>query len=133
MADKLAKPAQKAALTLVVCQALLVIVISLLYVLLLDIKAGYSALMGGGIYVIPNLLFSWLAFQVAGASKSKLVVLYLYGGEAAKLLLTIGLFVIALAWMDLALLPLYLCFAIALFSQWLSPFFFSKHYRTKNG
>lgn len=133
MTDKLALPAQRAALKLVASQALLAVFISLIYILVSDQKAAISALVGGGIFVIPNLLFSWLAFRVSGARQAKQVVGYLYGGEAAKLLLTAGLFVVALTQMDLALGPLYLCFAITLISQWLSPLFFGKHYRTKNG
>ena len=133
MIDKLALPAQQAVLKLVASQALLAVLISLSYILVSDLHAAWSALVGGGIFVIPNLLFSWLAFRVSGARQANQVVLYLYGGEAAKLLLTAGLFVVALAWMDLALAPLYLCFTLTLFSQWYSPLFFRKHYRTNNG
>jgi len=133
LTDKLAIPAQQAALKLVVSQTLLAILLSLIYILVSDLHAAWSALVGGGIFVIPNFLFSWLAFRVSGARQAKQVVLYLYGGEAAKLLLTAGLFIVALTKMDLALQPLYLCFAITLMSQWLSPLFFGKHYRTKNG
>ncbi|MCE0559341.1 ATP synthase subunit I [Motilimonas sp. 1_MG-2023] len=133
MSGKLVDQSRQAALKHVGFQALLVLAVTLICGLASGLHAGLSALVGGAIYIVPNLVFVWLAFAYAGARQSKSVVMSLYLGEVVKLILTIVMLAIALAWMELDIFSLYLAFAVALVAQWSIPFFFNHNSGMKNG
>ena len=133
MSGKLVGQSRKAALKHVGFQTLLVLAVTLVCGLVWGLHAGLSALVGGAIYIVPNLVFVWLAFAYAGARQSKSVVMSLYLGEVVKLILTITMLAVALAWMKLDILSLYLAFAVALLAQWSIPFFFNHNSGMKNG
>ena len=92
MVDKLAKKSQKSGLKLMVFQLLLVLAITLISTVLFSVKTGYSALAGGVTYLLPNVIFVYMAFAYAGAQKAKLVLRGFYAGEALKLVFTVILF-----------------------------------------
>ncbi len=133
MSGKLVGQSRKAALKHVGFQTLLVLAVTLICGVIWNLHAAWSALVGGAIYIVPNLVFVWLAFAFAGARQSKSVVMSLYLGEVVKLVLTIVMLAIALAWMKLDILSLYLAFAVALVAQWSIPFFFNNNSGMKNG
>ncbi len=133
MSDKLASRGRKAAYRLVAFQALLVLVVSLFCWLMWGAKTGFSAFVGGSIYVLPNLVFSSMVFAYAGARQAKKVVKAFYLGEVIKLLLTIVLFVVAFVSFDANFASFFTSFAIVMFSQWSAPLFFNKNNGMKNG
>jgi len=63
-------------------------VLSLLWWLLVSRLAGYSALVGGLIFVIPNAYFAHRAYRYQGASQMSLAVSNMFRAESIKLALT---------------------------------------------
>ena len=62
--------------------------LSLLWWLLVSRLAGYSALVGGLIFVIPNAYFAHRAYRYQGASQMSLAVSNMFRAESIKLALT---------------------------------------------
>jgi ATP synthase protein I len=63
-------------------------ILSLLWWLLVSRLAGYSALVGGLIFVIPNAYFAHRAYRYQGASQMSLAVSNMFRAESIKLALT---------------------------------------------
>ena len=59
--------------------------------------AGYSALLGGMIALVPNVYFTYKAFRYFGARSVKAIVQSLWSGEMGKLFLTAALFALVFA------------------------------------
>lgn len=126
MVDKLAKKSQKAGLKLVSFQLLLVLCIALILTVFFSAESGFSGFAGGITFLLPNMIFVYMAFAHAGASKSKLVVRGIMGGEAIKIFSTVILFALFLGFASLSLTAYYVSFASLVASQWLAPLFFSR-------
>jgi ATP synthase protein I len=124
--DKLAKKSQKAGLKLVSFQLLLVLCIALILTVFFSAESGFSGFAGGITFLLPNMIFVYMAFAHAGASKSKLVVRGIMGGEAIKIFSTVILFALFLGFASLSLTAYYVSFASLVASQWLAPLFFSR-------
>lgn len=60
--------------------------------LLQGIVAGYSALCGGLLALLPNMYFAFKAFRYFGARSSQAIVQSIWAGEMGKLILTAVLF-----------------------------------------
>lgn len=54
--------------------------------------AGYSALIGGMIALVPNAYFAFKAFRYAGARSARAIVQSFWSGEMGKMFLTAALF-----------------------------------------
>ncbi|WP_165857163.1 F0F1 ATP synthase subunit I [Marinobacter sp. JSM 1782161] len=88
--------------------------------------AGYSAILGGFIFVLPNTFFALKAFRYAGARSARQTVSSFYQGEAGKLVLCAILFTMAFKWIQpLDVAALFLTFAIMLVTNWLTPLIMS--------
>ena len=133
MVNKLGESNRKSGMNLVVFQMVLVFVIAIIFTVTLDAKAGISSLAGGVAFVLPNIIFVLMAFAHAGATKTKLVLRGVYGGEAIKLLLTVILLSLFLKYIPLSLSVFYISFSILVISQWFSPFFFYNNDGIKHG
>ena len=59
--------------------------------------AGYSALLGGMIALLPNAYFAYKAFRYFGARSAKAIVQSFWSGEMGKLFLTAALFALVFA------------------------------------
>ena len=129
MVDKLAKKSQKAGLRLVSFQLLLVLCIALILTVFFSAESGFSGFAGGITFLLPNMIFVYMAFAHAGASKSKLVVRGFMGGEAIKIFSTVVLFALFLGFASLSLTAFYVSFTSLVASQWLAPFFFTRQQR----
>lgn len=73
---------QQAALILLVSAACLV----------LGVTAAYSALLGGLLYLLPNLYFAWRAFSGQSTDNAQRVVIRMYASEIGKMMLAVALF-----------------------------------------
>jgi ATP synthase protein I len=124
--DILAKKSQKAGLKLVSFQLLLVLSIALILTVFFSAKSGFSGLAGGITFLLPNIIFVYMAFAHAGASKSKKIVRGIMGGEVIKILSTVALLALFLGFTSLSLTAFYVSFASLIASQWLAPFFFTR-------
>ncbi len=124
MVNKLASRGRSTAYKLIGLQALAVLAVSLIFFLAIGTQAGYSALLGGVISIVPNFVFATLAFRNAGASAAKEVLGDFFKGEALKLVLVIVLFWVVFNTLDVLYLPLFVTYALAIVLHWLSPLIF---------
>ena len=84
--------------------------------------AGYSAFLGGLIFLLPHGYFALRAFRYTGARSARKIVSSFYQGEAVKLILCAILFTMVFKWIQpLDIAALFLTFAIMLVSNWLTP------------
>lgn len=124
--NRLARPHRQAALKLVGSQALFVLVIGLIIYLGWDLSMARSALIGGTIVILPNLVFALYAFRFAGAQSAKMVTTSFYRGQSLKLLTTFVLFIIAFKFLNVIIEPMMITFIITLLTHWFAPFYFNQ-------
>ena len=88
---------RRLALTLVLGQVAVTVVVALLCLALGGARAAQSALLGGGIGALATLAMALVAFgKRRGPVSAERVLLAFYAGEALKLLVVIALFVAVL-------------------------------------
>ena len=107
------------AVRILAAQALLTLLIGLLTWLMADFKAAYSALTGGGINILATAVFAARVFAVKPGASARQMARAFYIGEVIKFLVTVGLFVVVLVWMDVSFLPLFVTYAITMLAFWL--------------
>ncbi|NLY14317.1 MAG: F0F1 ATP synthase subunit I [Gammaproteobacteria bacterium] len=78
----------------IVLQVLMTALIGLLLWLIQGWVAAYSAWFGGLIALIPNVYFTYKAFQYFGARSIAVIVQSFWAGEMGKLILTAVLFAV---------------------------------------
>jgi ATP synthase protein I len=77
--------------------------------------AGYSALLGGMIALLPNLYFTYKAFRYFGARSIRATVQSIWSGEMGKLFLTAALFALVFAGVErLSVAALFVGYALVL-------------------
>lgn len=111
--------AQKATKSILMIQLAITLSAATVCFFLLNAKAAYSAVVGGGISIIATLYFArqFLSSNV-GLSALKIAKRF-YIGEAVKLVLTAILFGIAILWLQVSFLPLFLTYMATLLAYWL--------------
>jgi len=119
---KLAQPGRVIAKRLLVLQTLLA-ALGTLGFMLIDFKAGYSALLGGIICVVPNLVFVIYAHRYGGARAARSITSSFYKGEALKLMLTAILFAGTFILVPISIGPLMTTYVMCLLAYWVIPFF----------
>ncbi|HAS84402.1 MAG TPA: F0F1 ATP synthase assembly protein I [Verrucomicrobia bacterium] len=116
---------------IIAIQLLVTLLIAMISLLLSDVHAAYSAVVGGGISTIVTLYFASKVFSARIGSPAARIARAFYIGEVVKLLLTILLLSIALLWLHVSPLPLLLAYMAALLAYWLAlPFTFHTSVRT---
>ncbi|WP_261816337.1 F0F1 ATP synthase subunit I [Vibrio gallicus] len=123
MVTALAKPGRELAGRLLMMELSVVIFMAVGMSITFNPSWGVSALIGGGIFVIANAVFSMFAFMYVGARAIKLVTFSFYFGEVLKILLTVVLFSIAYVYMELELVPLKLTYLLVLLINMFGPVF----------
>jgi len=102
-------------------ESVILVVVSLAFLLRSQV-AGYSALLGGLIFLLPHGYFALKAFRYSGARSAKKIMSSFYQGEAGKLILCAILFTMVFKWIQpLDIAALFLTFAIMLVTNWLTP------------
>ena len=96
-------------------------IVSALGFYLQDFKAAYSALIGGIICVVPNLVFVIYAYRFGGARAAKKIASSFYRGEALKILLTALLFAVTFITMPISIAPLMITYVLCLMVFWIAP------------
>ena len=76
----------------IVLQALMSVLIGLLFWLTQGWVAAYSALLGGLTALLPNMYFTYKAFQYYGARSIGAIVQSFWAGQMGKMILTAVLF-----------------------------------------
>lgn len=129
MVEKVAWKGLTLALAILVCQLTLIVVVSAVWIYLKGTSAGYASLYGGGIYLIPQLLFSIFTLsRELGPGSAGWVLWDFYVGAGIKLVSTIVLFVCVLMYMEVDHLPLYVTYALSLFFQWVITIVLNNRY-----
>jgi ATP synthase protein I len=123
--NRLVRPHRTAALKLVGSQALFVVMIGLIIYLGWDFDKARSAVIGGTVAVLPNLVFALYAFRFAGAQVAKMVTTSFYRGQSLKLLTTFVLFIIAFKFLNVVIEPMMITFIITLMTHWFAPYYFN--------
>lgn len=89
-----------------------------------DVRAAYSAAIGGGISIITTAYFASRVFSVGPGSTAAQVARKFFIGEVVKIALTVILFIIALKGLNVSFLPLFLTYMATLLAYWLVlPFY----------
>jgi ATP synthase protein I len=73
-------------------QALVGLLVALLFLLGRGLTASYSALLGGLIALLPNAYFAYKAFRYFGARSARSIVQAIWSGAMGKWILTAVLF-----------------------------------------
>ncbi|KAA1174135.1 F0F1 ATP synthase subunit I [Marinobacter salinexigens] len=105
-----------------VIESVVLVFVSLAFLVLRGQVSGYSALVGGLIFLLPHGYFALKAFRYSGARSAKKIMSSFYQGEAGKLILCAILFTMVFKWIQpLDIAALFLTFAIMLVTNWLTP------------
>ncbi len=84
--------------------------------------SGYSALLGGLIFLLSHGYFALKAFRFSGARSAKQIMKSFYQGEAGKIILCAISFTMVFKWIQpLDVAALFLTFAIMLVTNWVTP------------
>lgn len=78
---------------LLLAQALVGVVIAVVFLLAEGVSAAGSALLGGLIALLPNIYFALKTFRYFGAQSAVSITLSLWTGEMGKYVLTVAMFV----------------------------------------
>lgn len=113
---------QKKAYRIVKLQLGGVIVLTILALILRGTTSGYSVLLGGLAYVLPNLIFVWRVFRYARASEMTMFMAAFFLGEMIKLVLAAVLFLMIVKTLPVSLLSELVGFIGAIVSFWIACF-----------
>ncbi|SHK12861.1 ATP synthase protein I [Marinobacter antarcticus] len=103
-------------------ESVVLVLVSLAFLLRGQVS-GYSALLGGLIFLLPHGYFALKAFRYTGARSAKKIISSFYQGESGKLILCAILFTVVFKWIQpLDVAALFLTFAIMLVANWFTPF-----------
>ncbi|WP_426359214.1 ATP synthase subunit I [Pseudocolwellia sp. HL-MZ19] len=86
-----------------------------------DMNSAKSALIGGLIGIIPNIIFALKAFRYAGARSAKKVVESFFSGVKIKMVLTAILFSLTFKFIVIQPLPLFGMFCLVMVMPLLQP------------
>ena len=110
-------------LKILAIQLAITLVAASVAMILVSFKGAYSALIGGGINILATAYFAVKVFSAKPGSPAKQIARAFYWGEVVKLLLTSALFAIALLWLNVEFLPLFITYAVTMLAFWLAlPF-----------
>lgn len=91
----------------------------LLFSLISGPHAAWSALTGGGIGFITTAFFALRVFAGGAERPAKDIVRTFYVGESQKILLTVILFVMVIAWLEVSFLPMFATYMVSLMAFWI--------------
>jgi len=100
---------------------IVVMSITLSIYLIWDIDSAKSALLGGLIGILPNIVFALKAFRYAGAREAKKVVESFFSGIKIKMGLTALLFSLVFKFLVIQPLPLFGMFCLVMVMPLLQP------------
>src|SRR5512143_686757 len=108
--------AKRATKRIVVIQTTITLLAAVACLFLVNVKAAYSAVVGGGISIIATLYFARQVFSLPVGTPPEKIAMRFYLGEALKIGLTFILFGIAIVVLLLSFLPLFLTYPPTLMS-----------------
>jgi len=127
MFTTLAQTGRKLAKQLLVIQCLVVVFLSLILLVLIGVSWGWSALLGGCVFIFAQSVFAWFAFRYSGARAARNVTNAFYAGESLKIVTTIVLFSIIYLYTQAELIPLLLTYFMVLTVNACAPILLTDH------
>lgn len=121
---------QQEAYRIVLLQLTGVAAISLLSLILAGKTSGFSALLGGLAYGLPNLVFVWRVFKFSGASQMVQFMAAFFIGEMLKLALSAILFLLIVKYLPISLLSVLVGYIAGIVSFWIASLW---HFSNKAG
>lgn len=94
---------------------------SALSVLLISPVAGWSALLGGLVSIVPNAVLAWKLFQYQGARSARQIVNGFYKGEALKISLSAVMFALVFIFFTVKPAVFFTAFIIVQMVFWFAP------------
>ena len=128
MNNRLTKAGRKIAFTQILFTFAIVLLTTLIIFFIWGIVHAKSALVGGLVAVVPNIVFALKAFKYAGAQSSKKVVESFFSGVKLKMVLTALLFALAFKFLVLLPIPFFVMFCMVMVMPLISPLFLKKYY-----
>ncbi len=130
MKQKIALEGFTLAWVMLVCQLILILAMSAVWFYQISASAGYSALYGGGMYWVPQALFTvWVLRRKVTTESVGLVLRDFYGGAGIKLVSTAGLFALLFgAKVEVVTVSFFATYVLALVVQWIVSFTLNNHY-----
>ncbi|QFY44587.1 F0F1 ATP synthase assembly protein I [Candidatus Methylospira mobilis] len=99
-------------------QLTLMLTIALVAAMAAGYRAAFSALLGGAVAFVPNLLFAALFGRNDPRKNARQVIAAFYRGEIAKLVLTVLLFTAAFRYSEMILWSFFTSFVLVLMMTW---------------
>ena len=112
--------ARRMAMSVIIGQAAISAASGLVAWAVADMRAGWSALLGGGISTLASLALYVLAFRHRAGTSPLKIARGFYLGEATKVGVTIALMVLALVLWQPSLLAMMLTYIATLLVYWLA-------------
>ncbi len=122
MRNELTKPGRKFAYSQVALITVVTLIISLIIYLISGYNSAKSAVLGGAIGIIPNVLFAYKAFKYAGARAAKKVVDSFFSGVKLKMALMAMLLGLCLKFVEVSPLPFFSTFCLVMALPIITPF-----------
>jgi ATP synthase protein I len=85
-----------------------------------------SAMLGGGICVLPNALFAQVIFSEARASASQQIMRRFYRGEALKITVSMILFAATFRYVKIIPSVFFIAYLVVQLTHWAAPWIFVK-------
>lgn len=114
------KSARRTAFAIVLGQLGITLLAGGLFLLSSGARAGYSALIGGGIGTLASLYMAVSFFRAGSAADPRHVLRGVYVGELVKLMMTAALFVAVIVFLPVVFLPLFSGYLATFFVYWLA-------------
>ncbi|QRN04984.1 F0F1 ATP synthase subunit I [Legionella sp. MW5194] len=96
---------------------------ALVLVLFYGQHEAISALLGGLVAVLPSFFFARTLFKHQGARAAKKIINRFYAGEALKILISIGLFILVFTFYKVKPLAFFLTYIVVVLNFWFTPLF----------
>lgn len=112
--------ARRLALRVVLGQAGVTVIAALCALALSGERAGFSALLGGGIATAGSLVMAALVFAGAASAGAQRALGLFYMGETVKIALVVVLFVVVLKLVRVAPLAMFAAFAATFLVYWIA-------------
>lgn len=119
--NELTKPGLKIAFKQILFSIIVVVVCTVAIFFIWDKTYAISALIGGFIGIIPNVVFAFKAFRYAGARSAKKVVESFFSGIKIKMVLTAILFSLVFKFLVIQPLPFFSIFCLVMVMPLLQP------------
>ena len=97
------------------------LVLAIVSTMALNIRGGFSALLGGLVCIIPNAYFAVKLFKYQGARAAKQIVNSFYKAEALKIILSIVLFTAVFTLCKITPLAFFASYILVLMTHWFAP------------